>query len=159
MAVHRLQVAFAAGLFGTAFPLASFGRGGGVGDAAMAERDKMIDDERGARPVVVYDRVVLIGGVMVTDYDGRDCLGDVNDLRTRHRGGNQDEAVHRAVDHGVSEARLILGAEPSRPDQDLEVSLCQSVGDPVEKVAVEGVADAVETQAGREAPAAHASGG
>jgi hypothetical protein len=55
-----------------------------VGDAAVAERDKMIDDERGARPVVVYNRVVLVGGVVVADHDGRDRLGDGNDLRTRH---------------------------------------------------------------------------
>ena len=104
MPVHSLPVAVAAYLLGTARPLASSGRGGGVGNAAVAQRDKMIDDEFGARPVVVYHRVVLIGGVVVTDHNGRDRLGDGNDLRTRHRGGNQDEAVHRPVDHGVGDA-------------------------------------------------------
>jgi hypothetical protein len=36
----------------------------------MAQRDEMVDDERGARQVVVDDRVVLLGGVVVPYHHG-----------------------------------------------------------------------------------------
>src|SRR6202042_1939553 len=66
VAAHGLPVAVTADLLGTARPLAPPG-GRGVRDAPVTERDEMIDDERGAREVVVDDRVVLVGGVVVPD--------------------------------------------------------------------------------------------
>jgi len=48
--------------------------------------------------------------------------------------GHQDEAVHGPVDHGVGGARLALGGEPARSDQDLEVGLGQGVRDAIKEI-------------------------
>jgi hypothetical protein len=112
-----------------------------VGDVAVSQPDEVVDNEGGAGGVVVGDRVVDGGESVPADDHGGHVAGDAFEPRPGRDGGDQDQAVHAAVDHRLDDLGLGgFAVAVARSQEDLVVGVVQGLGEALEDVGEERVA-------------------
>src|SRR4029077_18657601 len=91
------------------------------------------------------------------DNDGGNDAGHVLEMRSWRDGSDQYEAIHAPVDHCVSDSSLGLFAVTTGAQKHLVLRISECVGEPVEDVREELVANVGQHHADGVRPAPHAA--